>query len=246
MMLTASLVAFSIAAPEPKSHTFDAGGVKLHYLEAGQGEAVILVHGLNASANLNWKAPGIIDELAKKYHVIALDLPGHGQSEKPDKASAYGEQLAEDVVLLMDHLKLKSAHLVGYSLGGMVTMKLLTKHPERVQSAAICAMGWLRDGTALAGVWEKAKSKDTFGVPTALVKSIGKLSVTKEELEAIKTPVTVLVGSQDPVKTLYVEPLQRARKDWPVIEIADAGHLTCVTKKEFKQALQDWLSQQTR
>ena len=78
--------------------------------------------------------------------MIALDLPGHGGSDKPEKPEAYGPQMAEDVVLLMDHLKIKKAHIVGYSLGGMITVKLLTLHPDRVLSATVGGMGWVQDG----------------------------------------------------------------------------------------------------
>jgi pimeloyl-ACP methyl ester carboxylesterase len=100
------------AAAPPESRAFQAAGVKLHYLAAGQGEPVILLHGLASSAEINWKLTG----------VIALDLPGHGQSDKPEKESAYGKQVVEDVVLLMDHLKIQKAHIVGYSIGGWVRM----------------------------------------------------------------------------------------------------------------------------
>src|SRR5438046_2604415 len=102
------------AADEPASNTFDAKGVKIHYLTAGQGEPVVLIHGLHASAALNWQAPGVLAELAKDHRVIALDLPGHGRSDKPTAEDAYGLRVVEDVVLLLDHLKSPKAHVVGY------------------------------------------------------------------------------------------------------------------------------------
>src|SRR5262245_46023747 len=99
LMLSAALIcqpaAPAIAAPT--SETFDANGVKIHYLVAGQGEPVVLIHGLLASAQMNWNLPGVIAELAKDHQVIALDLPGHGQSDKPTDEAAYGLQIVEDV-----------------------------------------------------------------------------------------------------------------------------------------------------
>jgi pimeloyl-ACP methyl ester carboxylesterase len=71
--------------------------------------------------------------------------------------------------------------------------------------------------------------------------SMGKLAVTEDALKAIKVPVTVIVGDQDPVKRTYVEPLKKVRKDWPVVEIADAGHITCIMKKDFTDAIVRWL-----
>ena len=65
--------------------------------------------------------------------------------------------------------------------------------------------------------------------------------MTEPELTQIRIPTEVIVGDRDPVKQLYVEPLERVRKDWPVIEIHDAGHLTCIAKPEFKNEIQRWL-----
>src|SRR5437867_1409020 len=114
----------------PVSQTFDAKGVKIHYLLAGAGEPVVLIHGLDSSAEINWNLPGIIKDLARDHQVIALDLPGHGRSDKPQKEEAYGLQVVEDVVLLLDHLAIRKAHLVGYSMGGMVMAKFIARHPD--------------------------------------------------------------------------------------------------------------------
>ena len=125
----------SIAAPE--SQFLDAKGVKIHCLVEGTGEPVVLIHGLDSSAKLNWQIPGTIDVLAKDHQVVALDLPGYGQSDKPFDARAYGMQWVEDVILLLDHLNIRKAHIVGYSMGGMVALKLIAKHPDRVLSGTL-------------------------------------------------------------------------------------------------------------
>lgn len=74
-------------------------------------------------------------EFFKDYQVIALDLPGHRQSDEPEDQDAYGTQMVEDIIQLLDHLKIKKAHIVGYSMGGMITVKLLANHQDRVLSA---------------------------------------------------------------------------------------------------------------
>ena len=66
--------ATSIAAAE--SQFFDAKGVKIHFLIEGTGEPIVLIHGLDSSARINWQMPGTIDALARDHRVIALDLPG--------------------------------------------------------------------------------------------------------------------------------------------------------------------------
>src|SRR5271163_4644595 len=127
-----------------ESQFFDAKGVKVHYLIEGTGEPVVLIHGLDSSARMNWQMPGIIDALAVDHQVIALDLPGYGQPDKPAQPDAYGQGWVEDVILLLDHLKIRKAHIVGYSMGGMVALKLISEHPERVISGTLGGAGWLR------------------------------------------------------------------------------------------------------
>jgi pimeloyl-ACP methyl ester carboxylesterase len=126
---------------------FDSDGVPIHYTVQGSGEPVILVHGFGFNADLNWRSPGFVNALAKRYQVIALDNRGHGLSGKPHEVEAYGENMPKDIINLMDHLGLEKAHVVGYSMGGFITMKLLTLYPERLLSAAPCGMSWdlLRD-----------------------------------------------------------------------------------------------------
>src|SRR5437763_4317028 len=138
-----------LASDETKPQTFDSNGVAISYTVEGKGEPVVLIHGLYASAQVNWRAPGIIRILATNHQVIALDVRGHAASGKPGQESAYGVEMAEDIVRLLDHLKIQKAHLVGYSMGGMITMKVLTRHPDRVQSALLGGMGWLREGSPL-------------------------------------------------------------------------------------------------
>lgn len=121
---------------------FDAAGVRIHYTDEGAGEPVVLVHGFAFDADLNWRRPGITQALAQQYRVIALDNRGHGLSGKPLAPEAYGEEMPRDIVRLLDHLGIEKAHVVGYSMGGFITLKLLEMHPERLLSAAPCGIGW--------------------------------------------------------------------------------------------------------
>ena len=79
---------------------------------------------------------GVLPNLAKDHRVIALDLRGHGKSDKPHDPKAYAE-LGQDVVRLLDHLNIARAHIVGYSLGGAITAKLLTTNPDRFITSTI-------------------------------------------------------------------------------------------------------------
>jgi len=225
---------------------FEVSGVKIHYISEGQGEPVVLIHGLSSSAKGNWQMPGIIGMLSREYHVIALDMPGHGESDRPEIQDAYGLQMVEDVVGLLDHLKIKKAHIVGYSMGGMVTVKLMAKYQDRVLSGMVGGMGWLREGSRLQRSWEQMPERPGGRIPAACVRGLAQLAVTRHELESIRVPVLVMVGDRDPTNRLYVAPLRQVRTDWEVIEIQDAGHLNCIAKLQFKEELKKWLDKQKR
>jgi pimeloyl-ACP methyl ester carboxylesterase len=113
---------------------FDAHGVKLHYIERGTGEPLVLLHGRSNNVDL-WTSTGILDQLSARYRVVAFDARGHGKSEKPHDAKQYGRELALDVVRLMDHLRIDRAHVVGYSMGGQTVAQALTLHPDRFLTA---------------------------------------------------------------------------------------------------------------
>lgn len=119
-------------------------GVRIHYVEEGAGEPLILVHGFAMNIDLSWRKPGVLHTLGKEYRVIAYDARGHGLSDKPQGDARYGEVMVDDIVDLMDHLGVSRAHLVGQSMGGLTILKFVTKYPERVISASPNAIGWER------------------------------------------------------------------------------------------------------
>jgi pimeloyl-ACP methyl ester carboxylesterase len=244
-LLTGGALAFGGTALL-QADEFMSKEAKIHYVVAGKGEPVILVHGLASSAKMNWEMPGTVADLAKHYQVIAFDNRGHGKSDKPQAESQYGVEMVEDVVRLMDHLNLRKAHVVGYSLGGMIAMKLLVLHPDRVSSAVLGGMGWLQRDTPLQHFWEAMQGRAVAQVPPACLHGIAKLAVTEAELKAVRVPVTILVGERDVCRRLYVEPLIEVRPDWPVHVIKDAGHINCVMKADFKAQLLAALNENQR
>ncbi len=137
------------SAGRAEEGTFDSGGVKIHYTVVGEGEPVLLIHGFAVNTDLQWRLPRIIKELARNHRVIAFDNRGHGQSGKPTDPKKYGTEMVEDAVRLLDHLKIKKAHVVGYSMGAILTGKLLATHPDRLLSATLGGAGVLREGVEL-------------------------------------------------------------------------------------------------
>jgi pimeloyl-ACP methyl ester carboxylesterase len=231
------------AADRPAAQSFDSNGVKISYTVQGQGEPVILIHGWLSSADINWALPGTTALLAKDHQVIALDMRGHGMSDKPTKEEAYGPELVEDVARLMDHLKIKKAHIIGYSMGGIVAANFMVKHPDRVLSGTLGGMGWLKTGGVGQLGFARIGRNDPNATALALCgRSLAKLALTEEEIRSIKAPVTILVGDDDKlIKRLYVEPAQKARPDWPVVEIRQANHLSCIAREQFREEVAAWL-----
>ncbi len=221
-------------APAAWAEEFDSNGVKIHYLVEGTGEPVVLIHGLLANAMLNWELPGIIAGLAKNHQVIALDCRGHGLSGKPVSEDQYGVKMVDDVVRLMDHLGIKKADIVGYSMGGAITMKLMVLHPERVRSAVVGGMGWMNSDNVFPGDGNEKESQTAIG---ACVRGFKDLAVSAEDVRGIKTPFLVIIGDNDPLRQKYVEPLRKLRPDVPVKIVAGAGHLTCIVNPEFKKEI---------
>ncbi len=140
------LLAFSLLAPDVKDGTFDSNGVSIHYRDWGTGTPVVLIHGFALNAS-RWEGAGVPQKLAAEgYRALVIDCRGHGQSGKPHDPSAYGAEMAKDVVRLLDHLGIAKAHVVGYSMGGFVAGKVRELHPERLLSFVIGGSGWYRAG----------------------------------------------------------------------------------------------------
>ncbi len=153
--LAATLVALAVLAGGPFAAAWAQGeaeaatesftasdGVDIHYMVQGRGDPVVLLHGITGTAASNWGAAGIIDRLDDEFQVIAVDQRGHGASGKPHDPASYGARMAMDVVDLLDHLNLQQAHVVGYSMGGFITMKLVSLAPDRLLSAVVGGAGW--------------------------------------------------------------------------------------------------------
>lgn len=134
VFLLAFVLAMQVHAAEDRY--FDSAGVRLRYVDQGAGPAIVLVHGFTGDLQCCWLDNGVFPRLAQDHRVIALDLRGHGRSEKPHDPAAYDE-IGRDVIRLLDHLGLRRAHVVGFSLGGIIVAKLLTTDPERFSSAVL-------------------------------------------------------------------------------------------------------------
>jgi pimeloyl-ACP methyl ester carboxylesterase len=126
-----------VCAQDLHEKYFDSSGVQIRYIDQGAGQPLVLLHGQGNNLDAAWIRTGVVANLAKDHRVIAMDLRGHGKSGKPHDPEAYGEEMGRDVLRLLDHLQIRRAHILGYSMGGAVSAKLLTTHPERFLTAIL-------------------------------------------------------------------------------------------------------------
>ncbi len=203
--------------------TFNHGTVEIAYLDEGEGEPIVLVHGFASTKDINWVYPGWVTTLTRaRRRVIALDNRGHGQSAKLyDPADYHTEKMAGDVEALLDHLGIARADVMGYSMGARICAFLAERHPARVRAVVLGGLGIrLVDGVGLPqsiadallapsiddvtdkqGRTFRAFAEQTKSDRQALAACIrgSRQTMTREEAAAIHAPVLVAVGTKDDV-----------------------------------------------
>ena len=202
---------------------FSHGSVQLAYLDEGEGEPIVLVHGFASSKEVNWVQPGWVSTLTGAgRRVIALDNRGHGESSKLyDPADYHTDRMAEDARALLDHLQIARADVMGYSMGARITAFLARNHPGRVRSAILGGLGMhLVDGVglpesiaqaleapSLADVTDpqgrtfRAFAEQTMSDRRALAACIrgSRQVMSREDAADIKAPVLIAVGGKDTI-----------------------------------------------
>lgn len=139
LMVTMTGVGVSRAEQQvdPIGQFITVNGVKLHYVMAGEGPGIVLVHG--ASSNLREFTSSVLPTLAKTHRVIAFDRPGYGFSERPSEAQGWlnPTQLAALMLDASEALGVKRPVLVGHSWAGSVVMSALVHLPERISGGVL-------------------------------------------------------------------------------------------------------------
>src|SRR5689334_4973448 len=128
-----------------KSGYAPVNGIKVYYEEYGQGRPLVLLHGAFYTIDMNWGQ--LIPELAKTRKVIAIEMQGHGHTPFSNRKLSM-TTLASDVEGVMDYLKIDSADVVGYSMGGSVAYQFAVQSPKRLRKLVIISStyksgGWL-------------------------------------------------------------------------------------------------------
>lgn len=236
---------------------FDSDGVKIRYVSAGKGEPVILLHGFSGSADGAWINPGTFKAIEDAgYQVIAIDQRGHGQSDKPHDPQSYGVQMADDVGRLLDHLNIRQAHIVGYSMGGKIANTFRARHPERLISLTLGGYGWpwkARDTSyekALANMGRRQilPGNDISALAACSVLS-NELVPAAEDLRANNIPVLSLVGTEDEVvPRSEVESLRQTMSAVQSVDMpgTHAGAEAALYKSQFGREIITFLGQHSQ
>jgi pimeloyl-ACP methyl ester carboxylesterase len=245
---------------------FSHDGVEIAFLDQGEGEPIVLVHGFASNKEVNWVAPGWLATLTGAgRRAIALDNRGHGGSTKLyDPANYHSTLMAEDVRALLDHLGLPRADVMGYSMGARITAYLALRHPDRVRSAVLGGLGsQLVDGVglpetlaegleapSLAAVSDPtARTFRSFAEQTrsdlrALAACLrgSRQTLSRTEVERLAVPLLVAVGSRD---TIAGSPQELAAliPGAKALTIPNRDHMLAVGDKIFKAGVLDFLAQ---
>jgi pimeloyl-ACP methyl ester carboxylesterase len=246
--------------------TFKNGDVEIAYLDEGEGDPIVLVHGFASNKEVNWVMPGWTAVLRRDgRRVIALDNRGHGQSPKLyDPAAYHTDIMAGDVAALIEHLELPRADVMGYSLGSRISAVLAARRPERVRSVILGGAGIrlvdtaglhdeiadslempsLDDVTDPMGKRFRAFAEQTRSDLKALAACLrgSRQRVRLEDLQNIRAPALVAVGTRDDI-TGSPHELAALMPNGRAIDIPDRDHMLAVGDKVFKAAALEFLQQ---
>ncbi|QND72016.1 alpha/beta fold hydrolase [Tardiphaga robiniae] len=245
--------------------SFHNGAVEIAYLDEGEGDPIVLVHGFASSKNVNWVYPTWVSELKKhNRRVIALDNRGHGDSSKLYDSEQYSiGAMAADVRALLAHLGIVRTDMMGYSMGARITAYIAYSHPELIRSAIFGGLGIglikgggpgenvalaleadsLNDVTDPVGRTFRAFADQTRSDRRALAACLrgSRRLMTNEEAAAIKVPLLIAVGTTDEISGSAQE-LQKVIAGSEVLDIPNRDHMRAVGDRVYKEGVLDFLS----
>ena len=248
--------------------TFDSGGLTLAYDDIGapgEGRPMILVHGFTSNRKENWQRLGWYGAFERRrIRVLALDCRGHGESAKPHDPAAYGrENMAGDILALMDHCGIERAHLLGFSMGSRLTLAAALRAPKRFSTLTIGGVGEkLFERREIAGnpMADAMEAADPQSISEPMLRSFRQFAdeqgedrlalaaltrakddlFTRDELAKLDVPVLVVAGARDELAG-DPEPLARAFPDGRAVTIPGCDHFSAIPHALFKATVFDFL-----
>jgi pimeloyl-ACP methyl ester carboxylesterase len=204
----------------------------MYYEIHGTGESVVLLHGSFMTITNNW--PDMIAALSKTRKVIAVEMQGHGRTVDIKRDFSY-ENLADDVAAMLDYLKIETADLIGYSMGGGVAIQVAIRHPQKVRkvvsiSAVFRHDGWVKEaldafpkmtaemfkGSPLEAEYKKlSPTPNEFPslVKRAIAMDLKPYDFGAEKLRATRAPMFFIHGDADGVRLDHIAEMFRLKGD---------------------------------
>jgi len=241
-------------------------GVGIAYTVVGDGPDALLLHGFAADHRVNWVSCGVVDALvAAGRRVIALDARGHGESDKPhDPASYENDAMVRDARGLLDHLGVEQVDVIGYSMGALVSARLVPDEP-RARSCVLGGIGRRANrGNPLtperrAGIADALEVVDRKTVTDASARAFRSFAdrtgadrlalaafqraqtpITRSPLDQIRVPTLVIVGDGDTLAGSAQ--LLADRIPGAVAKTITGTHLGAVMDPEFARSIVDFVT----
>lgn len=206
-------------------------GLELSYLTAGQGQPVLLLHGFSMWSEI-WIDNGVAKALCR-YRVLLPDVMGHGRSGRPHDAASYGARLTLDVVNLLDLEGIVAAHVIGFSMGAEIGLRLAAEHPERVASLLMIGSGWTpaEGGDLYQASASRARAAESLLTPDPDLDALDAVArgmpeiidVAADRVAGLAMPLAGIVGEEDPEKP-YLERVQRALPGFALDVLPGVAH----------------------
>ncbi|MGN6494396.1 MAG: alpha/beta fold hydrolase [Agriterribacter sp.] len=207
----------------------DVNGLKMYYEVHGEGKPIVLLHGSFMNIPLNWSH--IIPLLVNNRKVIVAEMQAHGRTKDIARELSY-EAMADDVSGLLKHLKIDSADVLGYSMGGGIAFQFAVRHPQQLRRLVILSGAYAHDGwwpeveASFASFTPEMfkgtpiqKQYDSMGNDPArfpeFVKKVISIDLKpydwSKEVKRIEAPILMAIGDADGVRYEHVLELFRAK-----------------------------------
>lgn len=223
--------------------------IKLHYQEKGDGEPLILLHG-NGEESSYFKHQ--MDYFSSKYHVIAVDTRGHGQSPR-GTAPFTVAQFAEDLHDFMGELGISRAVILGFSDGANIAMKFVLRYPGMVKALILNGGNLNAKGVKLTTqipieigyrIASKfaAKSSDARENAEMLGLMVNEPNIEPKALTKIKVPTLVICGTKDMIKESHTKEIAKGIPKAKLALIEGSHFIANENPKVFNRVVEQWLS----
>jgi len=218
--------------------------IKHYYIESGQGEPIIFLHGNGESCDY---FRGQIDVFARRFHVFAIDTRGHGKTPRGDRPFTI-RQFAEDLLGFMDDHQIEKAHLLGFSDGGNIAMIFAMQHPDRVDrlilNGANLNPGGVKRATQIPieigyriARRFSGKSDSARLHAEMLGLMVNDPNVRPEELKAIRAKTLVIAGTKDMIRKSHTRLIAASVPDSRLVFIKGDHFIANRKPEEFNRVV---------